>query len=212
MLNLLFAGVVTFLSSCFDFTEEITINEDGSGKYETIMDAKKFAEQMQSLAAFNTNNETEPQLKNSLDSSFDETIKKYNSVRGVTNVVADTSEPNIYKLSMNFSNVDALNQAIYLSNNDEGMKNLYSFQKGQLTRKDNKLNFGDVEDESELEMMKEMMKDNKYTIIINVPGKIKSLSNKDAKISDDKKSVRLVCSLTDLIDKYAGLGLDVRYK
>ena len=211
---LLLATVVLTMSACFEITEEVTLNKDGSGQYVSTMDASKLQEQMQMLAAFDTTGEMVTKLKYSLDSTFAETFKKYASVKGVTKVVADTSTPYIYKVSMSFTNVEALNEAVNVDKKEEGMKNLYSWKKGQLTRKDFALNLGDMktEDESQKEMMKPMLEGMKYTIIMNLPGNIKAVSNKEAKISADKKSVTLACTLLDVMDKKASLGNDVSYK
>ena len=211
---LLFAAVVSTMSACFEITETVTVNKDGSGQYTSTMDASKLSEQMKMLAAFDTTGEMTTKLKYSLDSTFAESFKKYAKVKGISKIVADTSKPYIYKVSMDFAGVDALNEAVNLDKKDSGMKNLYGWKKGQLTRKDFALNLDDmkIEDESQKEMMKSMLEGMKYTIIVNVPGKIKDASNKDAKVSDDKKSVTLACSLLDIMDKKASLGIDVTYK
>lgn len=212
---LLFAvTIMTTMSACFEITEEVTVNKDGSGKYTSIIDATKLSEQMQMLAAFDSTGEMVPKLKYSLDSTFAETFKKYETVKGISKVVMDSSKPYVYKVTMDFTNVNALNEAVNLDKKDESMKNLYSWKKGQLIRKDFALNLDDMkmEDESQKEMAKSMLDGMKYTIIMNMPGKIKSISNKEAKISDDKKTVTLACSLLDVMDKKVNLGNEVSYK
>ena len=175
--------------------------------YVITTDATKLIEQLEVLDALDTTGQMKPTLKYSLDSSFAETIKKYASVNGITNVVADTSKPYIYTLSIDFENIDAINKALYLDKKDETMRNLYELKKGQLTRKDNDINFGGY-----LGAFVDFMGDMKYKIILNLPGKIKSTNNKNATVSEDKKSVTLTCELTDLMNKYASLGIDVNYK
>ncbi len=211
---LLAVALTTALSSCFEITEEVTVNKDGSGTYTSIMDATKLSEQMQMLAAFDTTGEMTTKLKYSLDSTFAETFKKYSSVKGISKVIADTTKPYFYKVTMNFVDVNALNAAVNLDKQDAGMKNLYGWQKGQLTRKDFALNLDDMkmEDESQKEMAKSMLEGMKYTIIMNLPGKVKSSSNKGAKISSDQKTVTLACSLLEVMDKKVSLGNDVTYK
>jgi hypothetical protein len=211
---LLAVTLTTTLSSCFEITEEVTVNKDGSGTYTSIMDATKLSEQMQMLAAFDTTGEMVTKLKYSLDSTFTETYKKYATVKGISKVVADTSKPYIYKVTMAFKDVDALNQAVNMDKKDDGIKNLYTWKKGQLTRKDFALNLDDMkmEDESQKEMAKSMLEGMKYTIIMTLPGNVKSCSNKEAKISDDKKKVTLACNLLDVMDKKVSLGNDITYK
>ena len=211
---LLLAATVMTMSACFEIMEEVTVNKDGSGKYVSTIDATKMSEQMQMLAAFDTTGEMIPKLKYSLDSTFSVSLGKYKTVKGISNVKIDTSTPYIYKVTMDFKDVVALNEAINLDKKSEEMKNLYAWKKGKLTRKDFALNLDEMkmEDESQKEMAKSMLEGMKYTIIFNFPGKVKSISNKEAKLSDDKKTVTLACSLLDVMDKKVNLGNEVTYK
>ena len=210
---LLVASVLT-MSACFEITEEVTVNKDGSGKYTSTIDATKLSEQMQMLAAFDATGEMIPKLKYSIDSTFAESFSKYDKVKGVTKVVVDTSKPFVYKVTLNYANTNVLNEVLNLDKKSEEMKNLYAWKKGQLSRKDFALNLDEMkmEDESQKEMAKSMLDGMKYTIIFNLPGKVKNVSNKEAKISDDKKTVTLACSLLDVMDKKVNLGNVVNYK
>jgi hypothetical protein len=210
---LLLAVTLISMSACFDITEEVTLNKDGSGKYTSVIDASKLSEQMQMLAAFDTTGEMVPKLKYSLDSTFSETFKKYSEVKGISNVKVDTSKPYVYKVSMDFKNVEALNEVINSDKKNEETKNLYAWKKGQLSRKDFALNLDEMkmEDESQKEMAKSMLEGMKYTIVFNLPSKAKNVSNSSAKLSDDKKTVTLACSLLDVMDKKAKLGNEVTY-
>ncbi len=210
---LLAVAMIVSFSSCFDITEEITVQKNGSGLYINRIDAKKFAEQMQLFAAFDTTGEMIPKLKYSLDSSFSATWDTYKSVKGISNLKIDTSEAYVYILNMDFENVSALNSALGL-NKSANEQNLYSWEKGKLSRKDVPLNLGDMktEDESQMEMIKGYLSDMKYTIIYNLPGKVKDVSNKDSKTSDDKKKVTLACNLLDVIDGKVKLSNEVSYK
>ena len=69
-----------------------------------------------------------------------------------------------------------------------------------------------TEDESQQEMVKSFLKDMKYTIIYHLPGNVKDMTNKDSKISADKKSVTLECNLLDVIDNKVKLSNEVTYK
>ena len=211
---LLLATMILTMSSCFEITEEVTVKKDGSGNYISTIDATKLSEQMQMLAAFDTTGEMVPKLKYSLDSTFSETFKKYRQIKGVTNVKVDTSKSYIYKVTMDYKDVNVLNEVVNLDKKGADRQELYAWQKGQLSRKDFALNLDDMkmEDESQKEMAKSMLEGMKYTIIFNLPGKVKKSINKEAKISDDKKTVILACSLLDVMDKKVSLGNEVNYK
>lgn len=211
---LLLVATVLTVSSCFEITEEVTVNKNGSGNYISTIDASKLSEQMQMLAAFDTTGEMVPKVKYSLDSTFAETFKKYAKVKGISNVNVDTSMPYIYKVSMDFKDMDVLNEAINIDKKGADRQNLYAWKKGQVSRKDFALNLDDMkmEDDSQKEMAKSMLDGMKYTIIFNLPGKVKNMVNKEAKISDNKKTVTLTCSLLDVMDKNVSLGNEVTYK
>jgi hypothetical protein len=210
---LLLAVTMISMSACFEITEEVTMNKDGSGKYVSTIDASKLSEQMQMLAAFDTTGEMVPKLKYSLDSTFSEQFAKYATVKDISNIKVDTTTPYIYKVALDFKNIAALNEVINADKKSEETKNLYAWKKGQLSRKDFALNLDDMkmEDESQKEMAKSMLEGMKYTIIFNLPSKAKNVSNKEAKLSADKKTVTLACSLLDVMDKKVKLGNEVSY-
>ena len=211
---LLLATTISTVTSCFEITEEVSVNKDGSGNYISTINATKLSEQMQMLAAFDTTGEMIPKLKYSLDSTFAETFKKYAKIKGISNVKVDTSEAYIYKVSMDYKDVKALNEVVNLDKKGVERQDLYDWKKGQLTRKDVALNLDDMkmEDESQKEMAKSMLDGMKYTIIFNLPGKVQKSMNKEAKISSNKKTVTLACNLLDVMDKKVSLGNEVKYK
>jgi hypothetical protein len=210
---LLIAASVFTMTACFDITEDITINKDGSGTYVSTTDASKLSEQLGMLAAMDTTGELIPKLKYSLDSSFSANFSQYAAIKGVSKVKVDTSKAYIYKVTLDFINIDALNGVINVDKKDAAQKNLYSWVKGKLTRKDSGVGMGEMgmEDEQQKEMAKSLLKDMKYTIIYHLPKKVSGMTNKEAKLSDDKKTVTLQCSILDIMDKKLTLGNEVKY-
>lgn len=211
---LLAAFSVVFLTGCFDITEEITVNKNGGGQYINKIDASKFAEQMQAFAAFDTTGEMIPKLKYSLDSTFSTTWGEYKKIKGISNVKIDTSKAYIYILTMDFENVEALNKALN-SSKGANQQDLYAWEKGKVSRKDLPLNMGDLtggEDESQKEMLKGFMQDMRYTIIYHLPNSVKEVDNKQAKISEDKKTVTIESNLLDVMDSKVKLSSIIEYK
>lgn len=211
---LLFAASVFTMTACFDITEDITVNKDGSGIYVSTTDASKLSEQLSMLAAMDTTGQMIPKLKYSLDSSFTANFTQYAKIKGVSNVKIDTSKEYLYKVTLNFADVDALNGVINVDKKDAAQKNLYAWTKGKLTRKDSGIGgMGEMgmEDEQQKEMAKSMLKDMKYTIVYHLPSKVSGVTNKEAKLSADKKTVTLECSLLDVVDKKVSLGNEVKY-
>jgi hypothetical protein len=210
---LLFAASIFTMTACFDITEDITINKDGSGTYISTTDASKLTEQLSMLAAMDTTGALMPKLKYSLDSSFSANFGQYASIKGVSNVKIDTSKEFTYKVTLDFKNIETLNAVINVDKKEEGQKNLYAWSKGKLTRKDSGAGMGDMamEDEQQKEMAKSMLKDMKYKIIYRLPKKVSGMTNKTATLSSDKKTVTLECSLLDIMDKKLSLGNEVKY-
>ena len=210
---LLIAASVFTMTACFDITEDITINKDGSGTYVSTTDASKLSEQLGMLAAMDTTGELIPKLKYSLDSSFSANFSQYAAIKGVSKVKVDTSKAYIYKVTLDFTDITALNGVINVDKKDDAQKNLYSWAKGKLTRKDSGIGMGEMgmEDEQQKEMAKSLLKDMKYTIIYHLPKKVSGVTNKEAKLSDDKKTVTLQCSILDIMDKKLTLGNEVKY-
>ena len=210
---LLVAVSLLSLTGCFDITEEITVNKDGSGIYMNKIDASKLAEQMKMLAAMDTTGEMMPKLKYSLDSSFASAWDSYKGIKGISNVKIDTSKEFVYIVTMNYANVDALNTAL-AKDKAVGEQKMYSWEKGKITRQDIPLNMNDMksDDDQQKEMMKSFLSDMKYKIIFHLPGNVKEISNKAATLSDDKKTVTLEANLLDVTDDKVKLGTQVTYK
>jgi hypothetical protein len=211
---LLFAASVFTMTACFDITEDITINKDGSGIYYCTTDASKLSEQLEMLAAMDTTGQLIPKLKYSLDSSFGANFKKYASIKGVSNIKVDTSKAYVYKVTLNFADVNALNAVNNVDKKDDSQKNLFSWSKGKFARKESGIGAaGDMgmEDEQQKEMAKSVLKDMKYTVIFRLPSKVSSMTSKEAKLSADKKTVTIEGSLLDVIEKKMSLGNEVKY-
>ncbi len=210
----LFALVTLSFTACFDITEEITVAKSGSGQYVTIIDASKLAEQMTLFAAFDTTGEMIPRMKYSLDSTFSTTWDGYRAVAGITNVKVDTSKQYVYKLTMDFKEVKALNAALNKGKTTD-QQDAYAWEKGKLIRKDLALNLGDIgagmEDESQKEMLKGFLKDMTYKIVFHLPESVKKSSNEAATVSADKKTVTLDMNMLDIMDKKVKLGNEITY-
>jgi hypothetical protein len=208
------------LSGCLDILEEITIKKDGSGTFVNKMDASKAADMIATMSALDSTGQMGAQMKFTFDSIFDAEWRKYKKVAGISNIKIDTSQPFVYQVSMDFANFNALNTAMIVGKEEiEGLKNLFSFQKGLFERKDHMAGFdlGKItgendSDETTKEMTREMMKEMTYSMIYNLPNTVKSMSNSSATLTDDKKTVRLKCSFLDLMDKKVGIGNKIVFK
>ncbi len=91
----------------------------------------------------------------------------------------------------------------------------YDYKKCTLTRHDTSQE--DAEsmeeelDEEELQMMKMMFGNANYTTIYHLPGKVKKMTNADAQLSDDKKTVTLEGSLIDYMEGKLKLDNTIKF-
>jgi hypothetical protein len=198
---------------CLDITEELTVKKDGSGHYVNTINAEKMSEQMSMFASMDSTGEMIPKMKYTMDSSFVATAGATKVIKGITNYSLDTSKPFIYIISFDFKDVESLNAAIS-AGKANGQQNIYTWEKGKITRKDIPLSVGDMnlDDPSQKDMMKGFMADMKYKVIFNLPTKAKNATNKSFTISEDKKTVKLECSLLDVVEGKIKLSNEVTYK
>jgi hypothetical protein len=208
---LLIATAVVSMSACFEITEEVTLKKDGSGSYTNIMDASKMMEQLQMLAAMDTTGEMLTKTKYSLDSTFIETAKAYTKIKGIANVKMDTATPYVYRISMDFATIEALNAVM---SNNKKKEDAYTWQKGKLSRNGMANSLDELKniEQDQMEMMKSMLADMHYTIRWTMPKEIKSMTNKEAKLGSDKTTASLKVNLLDILDKKVSLANEIVYK
>lgn len=67
------------------------------------------------------------------------------------------------------------------------------------------------DDEEQNEMMSPFLAEMKYRIIYHLPAAVKKMTNKDATLSNDKKTVTLEVSLEDVKEKRKALSNEIKY-
>jgi hypothetical protein len=210
---LLIASVSLIATGCLNLTEEITLNSNGSGNYVISMDVTKLMEQMNTFSAFDSTGQMVPNMERSFDSTYDEMVKKYQDISGVSDVQLDKRVKNIYKVSLRFSDIKALNAVVDIDKKGNTQKELYSWSKGKLSRKDGGVTIatdflnGDADNK---EMMEVYLADTKYNLIYHLPGAVKKMTNNRAVLSDGKKTVTLETAFGDL-NKSGSLINAVKY-
>jgi hypothetical protein len=198
---------------CLDITEELSMQADGSGHYVNTIDAVKMSEQMSMFASMDSTGEMIPKMKNQMDSSFLANGNVAQKISGISNYKLDTSKAWVYVISFDFKNVAALNKAVNAGKAGTP-PDLYSWEKGKISRKDIPLSFGDMDmsDPTQKDMMKGFMADMKYKVIFNLPGKVKNTTNKSFIMSENKKTVKIDCSFLDVMEGKIKLSNEVTYK
>ncbi len=217
IITLLILPAVVMLQSCIEFEEEISFKKDGSGTYSMTTSMGKMMEMLGDLGG---SGDTEGGMNENMTKSFEETMKKLQEVKGVSNV-SYKSENHKFTITYDFKDVGTLNRAAAV-NNTAGelggqitMGNAYSwttkgFERAGLPKK-SKENPLEKESKENLEMAKVMMEGASYTTKYTFEKPIKKMSNKNAVLSEDRKSVTLKISLLDMIDGKAKLGNKIKF-
>ncbi|WP_157608567.1 hypothetical protein [Roseivirga seohaensis] len=187
------------LTSCVKIIEKFIFKNDGSGTYSMAVDMSEMAEMMKSLGG------ADDEFIKSMDEmevSFEEKVARMEAINGVSNWRNEFDRENLkYEVLFDFANVDALNAGMsefYRDSTEVGSTKLTTFfiQKGNtFERTENNGivdNFKkglqeDGEEELDLEMAAMLFGDASYKQTIEFDNKIKSVSNKEYVISDDKK-------------------------
>ncbi len=208
--------VATFMSGCFDIEEKMSLNKDGSGTYQMKIDMTEFGEMMASMGAGDNNEFIE-----SMDSTMRVTAEELRGASGISNVMTK-SEDFIITLSYDFKNIEAVNEAQTSMNGESPMMGGGSTSAFKLdTRKriftrmapDMSDALGEMGGEEEsMEMAKMMLKDATYTMTYKFPGRVKKMTNKDAIIQEDEKTVVLETSFLDLIEERAEVNNEITYR
>ena len=211
--------LITF-TGCIEIFENIIFDKKGGGYVQLKLDMSQMAAMMESMKGMGDGIKEDKSVSKEDDPSttgkqMTSDWERFKEIEGITNVnIMQDTVGMIYTVDYDFVNEVALNKALTTKgdNSDKGKKK-YAIGRSSITRNDSNdfENMTDSKDEEEVEMMKTMMADMKFHLSISVPGNIKSVSNKKAVISDDKKTIKLETSYKDISEKTTSLGMKINY-
>lgn len=206
----LFAAIVFTVTGCLDILEEITFNKDGSGTYVTAYDITELVDTYDML---DETGKGRKDLERTLDSTFEDLKKKTARINGVSAVSIDKSKKNITKLRLNFTNITVLNKVLNQDKKLASEMNLYSQSKGRLSRKASGVSswLGGNSEEDDDEMMSSLLSEMKYRIIYHLPNRVKKMTNEDATLSNDKKTVTLEVSHKEVKENTKTLANEIKF-
>ncbi|MEL6674480.1 MAG: hypothetical protein AAFR61_19885 [Bacteroidota bacterium] len=211
-----------FCSACFDIVEEITLNADGSGTYETRVNLSGMFEMLMAMAPDSVKEGMDmDQMMDSILNSqggmgeMQGAIDDMNARDGISNA-QQTMSDGVMTISYNFRDLSAIAEA----NDGQMMDNPLGFEQpdfsgkpGLFVRKQGKTD-GDMDAEMEesMQMMEMMMADATYTVIYNFPGKVKKVSNKGVSWSNGNKTITQKVEMLDMLDDPSVLSNTIKYK
>jgi len=220
------------LAGCFNVTDELFLEEKGNGTFQTTMDMsgmKDMINMLKTMMPDSLKDKGEGMEGLGALDSLETMWKELETIPGISDVKRVKKEEMIFSVSFRFANIKALNEAMATRNkkdsgNTAPKMDFYTFKKRQFICNDTTMaGIGDAmkgisgaegkEDPSgmDLSMLKTMMGDMKFTTIYHMPGKITDYTNKNAKLSEDGKTISLEVNLSES-DRVQTLQNDIKYK
>ncbi len=237
--TLLFLLLSLALTGCFDITEELTLNKDGSGIYSLSFDLSKLMQNPMFNEVLQENQNAElPNLSEKVDTIIKFTDlpaeKKQQLDRPAfwdkvsLQIVSDEQAGEMKStLLLNFDdlsdieyfykNLDKFNDSGNIAST-ESLGGAGNFLGGgaMFVLKGKKLTRLEVSSEpafadaEELEFAKMFFASGTYTTIYNLPGRVKKVSRSNARISGNQVTFKY--ALMDIINAETSMGCDIRFK
>ncbi|WP_299834761.1 hypothetical protein [uncultured Tenacibaculum sp.] len=193
------------LVSCFEFVEEVSFNEDGSGNVVLTLNLSKSKTKLASIMLLDSINGYKVPSKEKIRQQVNKALVKVKKLKGVSNVQSNLNfKEFIVTVSCDFDNVDVLNTVIA---SFSSKKDAMSIKKHKhFTYNKNKKTFirsHHFDFSKEIKKAKEkdkaILKDASYTSIYRFKSPVKKFQNKDCRISKTKKALMLRASIQDII-------------
>lgn len=193
------------LSSCFDFIEELNLNDDGSGNMTLTINLSKSKTKIASLMFLDSVNGHKIPGKEDIQTALDEAVTYLKKETGISQVVKKADFDNyIFSVSCHFTSVNSINDIVTELLSKQKVKPFTSSYNYDKNNNVFSLNYK-YNDESKLQFNKLKADDKKifedafYTSIYRFETEIEAYTNNSAKLSKSKKAVMLRTAATNLI-------------
>ena len=212
-LHTFLALICMAFTGCLQITEELFLEADGSGRYETRIDASKMLEMLEMAKNFLPDSlRNSPELSGAgLNDSLLGLSSELEKIPGISAIERSKKDGGIQIISFRFRDVQALNKALgarttpNASGPSADSLHIFTFQKGRLVWNHPLPDaMGDLsaampaDQGVSPDMLRNMAGDMTFTTILHLPGKITDHTNKKAKLGEDGKTISMV---TDLFDR-----------
>lgn len=200
---------ITLFCSCLEIIEEVNLKKDGSGTLAYTINLSQSKTKINSVMLLDSINGIKIPTEDDVRSKINEVLDLVVKTKGISNATKTLDFENyIFNFSCDFENTMALNKA------SELIKNAYNIH-DPLQNTDDHFSYdslnktfrrkGDYKSETDLDTIKEddlaLMNEAEFTAIYRFEGEIKTVSNKDARISPNKKATMLKYPLMDLVSQ-----------
>ncbi|CAN5900687.1 hypothetical protein BH11BAC4_BH11BAC4_17620 [soil metagenome] len=204
---LILFGCLCLFQSCFEVVEQLVFKDDGSGSFQLLVNMSKSKTKLNSIRKMKTVNGHDVPTKEEISSKVKELENAIKNTAGITNVKTALDFDNyIASISCNFSKVNNLNLAARnvakLDNgNDKVLEDAYQYDPGKkIFSRMNK--FFVKEDYRKMSNAdKEIFATANYTGIFRFDSEVAGTSNKESKVSANKKAVMLKLNALDVLSQ-----------
>ncbi|WP_299617698.1 hypothetical protein [uncultured Tenacibaculum sp.] len=193
------------LVSCFEFVEEVSFNEDGSGNVVLTLNLSKSKTKLASIMLLDSINGYKVPSKEKIRQQVNKALVKVKKLKGVSNVQSNLNfKEFIVTVSFDFDNVDVLNTVIASFSSKKDAMSIkkhkhFTYNKNKKTfTRSHHFDFS-KEIKKAKEKDKAILKDASYTSIYRFKSPVKTFQNKHCRISKTKKALMLRASIQDII-------------
>jgi len=202
----LFAILISF-TSCFDVTEEVKMNADGSGELRLNIDLSQSKGNLAGYMNAGEINGVEIPTKAKIKSEIKKLKKALSKIKGISKVKAKSDfDEFVFEVTADFENMKALNKAINASVKTFNQTPFplprfkhFSFKENKFSRLFNYTDerFTQAEFDGMMSVVRYLMESAKVVSIYRFDKPVKSVSNSKAKISPSKKAVMLEGNISE---------------
>lgn len=219
MLKNIFIILICFsLTGCFEILEEVSLNENGSGKFKLTLNLSQSKTKLKSIMLMDKVNGHKVPSKEEVKNEIVKACNIARAVEGISNVNNTIDFDNfIFTLSCDFKNTTSLNKLVYeVRKSKEKVQTPFEkHYEYNPSTKELKRNFTFLWEE-EFNKLQQADKDvfdgANYIAIYRFKNEVKLMSNKEAKISPNKKNVMLKLKATDIIKKKSTIKNKLKLK
>ena len=198
-------GSTLLLQSCFEIVEQLFLKNDGSGNLQLVINMSKSKTKLNAIMKMKTVNGHKVPDKNEVTQQVAAIEQKIRGTAGISNVNTSLDFENyIATLTCDFINVSCLNAGIkniaQKQRRKQEIANVYEYNGARKTfsRLNKLLIKNEYEEMSNAD--KEIFATAMYTGIFKFEREITSASNKDGRISANKKAVMVKLNALDVIN------------
>jgi hypothetical protein len=204
----LFTILIAF-TSCFDVTEEVKMNSDGSGELRLNIDLSQSKGNLVGYMNAGEINGVEIPSEAKIKSEIKKLKKALSKMKGISKVKAKSDfDEFVFEVTANFENMKALNKAINASVKAFNQTPFplprfkhFAFKENKFSRLFNYADerFTQAEFDGMMSVVRYLMESAKVVSIYRFEEPVKNVSNLTAKVSPSKKSVMLEGNIAEFV-------------